>query len=780
MAQSVTLNGSSFSIPDVGENDWGQNVTDFLVAIPGAVLQKSGGSFTLTAEVDFGATYGLKTAYYKSQTSNPATAGQVRLARADVVSWRNQANGANLDLSVNASDVLLFNAVQIVTVAGATMTGNLAFSNQTAVRLMEQTANGTNYIGLSAPDAVTASVTLKMPDGAGTAGQVLSTDGTDTLSWINAAGGGTINSGVQGRLAVYPSNGTTIDDTVTMTNVVTVAIAAHGQTSAYTIPDSGAATANFVMSEGAQSIAGAKTFSDAAVFSSTVNLSVSNVAAFVISNASTFKVDSTNALVSIGTTTMTYPLYISKSSAGAAVTLAVENSEAANAASHARLYVVTGGASGGDPFMTFYNGVQNYSIGLDNSDSDALCVTGAATLNGTNLLRLTTAGAMTLASSLTVTTNGITVTAGGITVSAGAVTIADTTNQIVMGVTNTVTITSPAPAASRVYTIPDAGGAASFVLTVGTSTITGAKTFASSTLLLQEAGSTDVVTIAVASLAAGRTYTVIDAGGSADFVMTAGTQTIAGAITLSSSSGLAITGGDLSVSRSLSGGTVAASIINGSNTASSLATLTIQVAGATASNPVLIWTVNGVQSFSAGIANADSDRWKLSASASVGTNEIVYATSSEFSPGGAGTISSGNASLYWNDISYKTLTDRGCLPWCDDGVELVDGRRVSDLQALCQIKKHPTKKTGTGLPRLDYTSFPKHSFRRVEDQFPEWRVERDSDGEPWHVKENGEKLKAEDGVEMTMLFGVMIGAFKEVSVQITDLSQRIEALEKAA
>ena len=73
--------------------------------------------------------------------------------------------------------------------------------------------------------------------------------------------------------------------------------------------------------------------------------------------------------------------------------------------------------------------------------------------------------------------------------------------------------------ASRTYTVPDAGAAASFVMTEGAQTINGAKTFDSSALKLEEAGGTDVVTVAVASLAAGRTYTVPDALGAATFGM---------------------------------------------------------------------------------------------------------------------------------------------------------------------------------------------------------------------------------------------------------------------
>jgi hypothetical protein len=59
----------------------------------------------------------------------------------------------------------------------------------------------------------------------------------------------------------------------------------------------------------------------------------------------------------------------------------------------------------------------------------------------------------------------------------GALTVSSTTNQIILGTGTTTTITAPAPAASRVYTIPDAGGAAAFMMTAGAQTITGTKTY---------------------------------------------------------------------------------------------------------------------------------------------------------------------------------------------------------------------------------------------------------------------------------------------------------------
>ncbi len=66
----------------------------------------------------------------------------------------------------------------------------------------------------------------------------------------------------------------------------------------------------------------------------------------------------------------------------------------------------------------------------------------------------------------------------------------------------------------------------------GAESITGAKTFDSSTLLLKETGGgTDTITIATPSLAASRTYSFLDAGAAANFVMSEGTATINGSKT---------------------------------------------------------------------------------------------------------------------------------------------------------------------------------------------------------------------------------------------------------
>jgi hypothetical protein len=92
----------------------------------------------------------------------------------------------------------------LVAKSGDTLTGNLVLDNAKEIRLSETDANGSHYLGFKAPDSVTADVTLTLPDGAGSNGQYLKTNGSNTLSW------GTISSTPEGTaiLSTGESGGT--------------------------------------------------------------------------------------------------------------------------------------------------------------------------------------------------------------------------------------------------------------------------------------------------------------------------------------------------------------------------------------------------------------------------------------------------------------------------------------------------------------------------------------------------------------------------------------------
>ena len=83
MAESVTFNNAVYIIPDVGESNWGQNLTNYFVAIPSGCYQLSGGTAPLTADLSFGTNFGLFAKYLTSVTANPSATGAIRLARTE-------------------------------------------------------------------------------------------------------------------------------------------------------------------------------------------------------------------------------------------------------------------------------------------------------------------------------------------------------------------------------------------------------------------------------------------------------------------------------------------------------------------------------------------------------------------------------------------------------------------------------------------------------------------------------------------------------------------------
>jgi len=195
MGTIVTLNGVSHTIPANGESGWGTAVTNYLVALASGVLQKAGGAFTLTADADFGASFGLKSIYLKSRATNVAAAGVLRLGNAETLSWRNAANSADLALTANASNILTYAGNPVVTLAlGAASTalrmnaGGTAYEWAALTNVNIDAAAAIAYSKLNLAtsivnaDVAAAAAIARTKVASGTASHVVTNDGAGVFS----------------------------------------------------------------------------------------------------------------------------------------------------------------------------------------------------------------------------------------------------------------------------------------------------------------------------------------------------------------------------------------------------------------------------------------------------------------------------------------------------------------------------------------------------------------------------------------------------------------------
>lgn len=207
MATAIVINGVTYQQPDQGTPPpWGDDQAEIIAALASTTLQKSGGTFTLTAETDFGGTYGLKSKYYKTKGTNIASAGEFRLANAEVISWRNQANNANLDAYYNDT-----NQFQVADILDAGLTASRAVVSNSLKVLTSATTTATEigYVN-GVTSAIQTQLNTKLTDpmttngdiiiraagvparlGIGSSGQVLAVSGGAPV-WTTVAGTGDV------------------------------------------------------------------------------------------------------------------------------------------------------------------------------------------------------------------------------------------------------------------------------------------------------------------------------------------------------------------------------------------------------------------------------------------------------------------------------------------------------------------------------------------------------------------------------------------------------------
>lgn len=260
MSIPLSINGAVFEYPEDFDEDWGVAATGWAQAVTNGMLQRQGGNFPLTADANFGASFGLVSAYFDSRSANIATSGTLRLASADPgVAFRNNANSGNLVLTTDASDNLLYNghiisATSVGPVTSITGTTNqiiassptgaitlslpqniatssaVTFGSVEAPFIEAGNSSGVGFVALagsgialqaaSGGGAVTvkgasssgSSYNLLMPAAQGSSGTFLQNDGSGNLSWNTLSGSGTVNSGTTPNIAYYATSSNIISD----------------------------------------------------------------------------------------------------------------------------------------------------------------------------------------------------------------------------------------------------------------------------------------------------------------------------------------------------------------------------------------------------------------------------------------------------------------------------------------------------------------------------------------------------------------------------------------
>lgn len=190
MSTSVTIASSTYTVPALADSNWGTNVSNLLIALsaPTKLLQTNTTTFTLlSGDVDFGATYGLKSSSFKSRSANPSSAGIFRLSNAESVGWRNAANSADLLLKVNASNQLEYNGL-VVSGSTALTVSRALQSNVTtgAVEVSAVTSTELGYLS-GATSAIQTQMNLKAPLASPTFTGTITTPATASRALVTGA-----------------------------------------------------------------------------------------------------------------------------------------------------------------------------------------------------------------------------------------------------------------------------------------------------------------------------------------------------------------------------------------------------------------------------------------------------------------------------------------------------------------------------------------------------------------------------------------------------------------
>jgi hypothetical protein len=190
-----------------------------LTASTGVTITNGDGSITISATGSGGtvtsvtatsplASTGGNTPDISIQDGTTTQKGAVQLEDStSSTSTTKAATPASVKAAYDLADLAAAVAGDALPKAGGTMTGDITLDAQSDLRFAD--ADSSNWVAFQAPATVASNVTWTLPAADGSASQVLSTNGSGTLSWATpASGSGTVTSvDVSGGVGLTSSGG---------------------------------------------------------------------------------------------------------------------------------------------------------------------------------------------------------------------------------------------------------------------------------------------------------------------------------------------------------------------------------------------------------------------------------------------------------------------------------------------------------------------------------------------------------------------------------------------
>jgi hypothetical protein len=196
------------ALPTTGDlqGTWGTTVND---SITGLIDSAVAGTTTLSANSDVtlsttnGAANQARNSVILWTASNGATTRYITApaqskayivinAGTGTIVVRGSGPTTGVTISSGTKTLIAWNGSDFVSISSTVFSGVISVegtaASGAAIRLFEDTDNGTNYIALQAPAAIATNVTLTLPDNDGANNQVLTTNGSGVLSWTDSGG----------------------------------------------------------------------------------------------------------------------------------------------------------------------------------------------------------------------------------------------------------------------------------------------------------------------------------------------------------------------------------------------------------------------------------------------------------------------------------------------------------------------------------------------------------------------------------------------------------------